>query len=170
MDFTVHLLILLLVICLQEFALVDPTDQSRFPGVTSIQRRFASWDWVFAKSPPFSITRTFAKSVEDSGAQYSEYSMRTKIVIEKGKVKSVSVELSGRPRGSSQPVALASRLLAVVEVEGAVLEEGRLARLWEGCWRRVRETEGEEDHELLVWGLQCLILCLPVGRGDLIEN
>ena len=81
------------------------------------------------------------------------------------------MELHGKRRDSNQTAELPFKLLEVVDVAGELLERTRMAELWERCWRRVREREGEEDYELLAWGLECLILCVPVGGGgDVIES
>ena len=97
--------------------------------------------------------------------------MRTEIAIEKGRLKTVSLQLRGKRKDSNQTIELPFKLLEVVDVAGEQLERRRMVELWEGCWRRVREREGEEDYELLAWGLECLILCVPVGGGgDVIES
>ena len=97
--------------------------------------------------------------------------MRTEIVIEKGRLRTVTMELRGKRKDSNQTVELPFKLLEVVDVVGERLERRRMAELWEGCWRRVKEREGKEDYKLLAWGLECLILCVPVGgAGDVIEN
>ncbi|KAL8589176.1 hypothetical protein ACOMHN_052514 [Nucella lapillus] len=55
----------------KEVSVVDPTDESTFPGVTAAQRRLVSWDWIFGKTPPFTITRTFVKTLQESSGTSS---------------------------------------------------------------------------------------------------
>ena len=38
-----------------EIVEVDPEDEDRYPGVGEIARHYASWDWVFGKSPKFTV-------------------------------------------------------------------------------------------------------------------
>ena len=38
-----------------EIVEVDPEDEVRYPGVGEIARHSASWDWVFGKSPKFTV-------------------------------------------------------------------------------------------------------------------
>ena len=38
-----------------EIVEVDPEDEVRYPGVGEIARHHASWDWVFGKSPKFTV-------------------------------------------------------------------------------------------------------------------
>lgn len=42
--------------------LVDPQDEGRFTGILSIKNRLMSWEWIYGKTPPFTITRTFVKT------------------------------------------------------------------------------------------------------------
>ncbi|XP_076437959.1 lipoyl amidotransferase LIPT1, mitochondrial-like [Babylonia areolata] len=150
----------------EEVTAVDPTDEGRFPGVTAIQRRLRSWEWVFGKTPPFSITRIFAQTVQDGSSAYAQYSLRTAVEIEKGRIHNISLTLSGRSRSGDEEVEVAFRLLDLVDLVGEKLEEGVMKGVWERCRARVREREGEEDYHLLCWGLECLMKCVPVGRVE----
>ena len=38
-----------------EIVEVDPEDEVRYPGVGEIARHHASWDWVYGKSPQFTV-------------------------------------------------------------------------------------------------------------------
>ncbi|KAK7092140.1 lipoyl amidotransferase LIPT1, mitochondrial-like isoform X1 [Littorina saxatilis] len=154
----------------KEITTVDPTDESQFPGVGSIQRRLRSWDWVFGMTPAFSITRIFTKSFPQSNTGHSHHSLRIQLFIEKGTVRKLDLNLSGEASGGASVDGLPFRLLDVVDIDGEKLEARRLRAVWERWRQRVREMEGEADYDLLVWGLDCLIQCVPVGFGEETEK
>ncbi|KAL5013677.1 hypothetical protein ScPMuIL_007947 [Solemya velum] len=41
---------------------VDPLNEAKFPGVGAISRSLREWDWIYGKSPKFSIKRKFVSS------------------------------------------------------------------------------------------------------------
>ncbi|XP_070209525.1 lipoyl amidotransferase LIPT1, mitochondrial-like isoform X2 [Littorina saxatilis] len=159
-----------ILLCPLEITTVDPTDESQFPGVGSIQRRLRSWDWVFGMTPAFSITRIFTKSFPQSNTGHSHHSLRIQLFIEKGTVRKLDLNLSGEASGGASVDGLPFRLLDVVDIDGEKLEARRLRAVWERWRQRVREMEGEADYDLLVWGLDCLIQCVPVGFGEETEK
>jgi hypothetical protein len=151
---------------LKEFVAVNPLDESRFPGVRDIARRLQSFDWVYAKTPSFSISRTFVKQFSSSDRKYE---LETNMSIEKGCVSKLEVNLLAHTEGensNNDPVSVPFRLLELLPVVGAKVEAENLQALWERGREIVMKEEGKEDYELLVWGVECLELCVPVGFGQ----
>ena len=47
------------------FQYVDPTNAKHFSGLFSIYQYLSSWEWIFARTPKFTLRRTF-KIIDDS--------------------------------------------------------------------------------------------------------
>ncbi|XP_022318020.2 lipoyl amidotransferase LIPT1, mitochondrial-like isoform X2 [Crassostrea virginica] len=67
-----------------EITWIDPGDETLFPGVTEINKASKDWEWVFGKTPKFSIKRTFT-----SGELRTELSVSCH--FEKGRIKTAEI-------------------------------------------------------------------------------
>ncbi|XP_029942233.1 lipoyl amidotransferase LIPT1, mitochondrial [Salarias fasciatus] len=50
-------------------ALVDPTDESAFPGISSMAAELRRWDWTFGRTPKFSLDAELRLLDEQTGAR-----------------------------------------------------------------------------------------------------
>uniref|UniRef100_A0A0B6ZNP8 BPL/LPL catalytic domain-containing protein n=1 Tax=Arion vulgaris TaxID=1028688 RepID=A0A0B6ZNP8_9EUPU len=68
---------------------VDPLNETEFPGVLDIRKRLQSWDWIYGKTPKFSLCRTF------TGHDFEGVicTLKVNIEIEKGNVVLMTVHL-----------------------------------------------------------------------------
>ncbi|CAG5125387.1 unnamed protein product [Candidula unifasciata] len=69
---------------------INPINEAEFPGIKDILSRLKSWNWIYGKTPKFSLHRTF------SGHEFRGHvcTLNTEINIEKGHVVSISLHLN----------------------------------------------------------------------------
>lgn len=61
------------------FQLVNPTEKW-FPGIEELQKEFSSWDWIFGKTPKFTVEKELALKADD------EKQLKMKLTVEVDKV------------------------------------------------------------------------------------
>ncbi|CAL1540194.1 unnamed protein product [Lymnaea stagnalis] len=74
---------------LQSFQDINPNNESNFPGITGILQRLQSWEWVYGKTPNFSINRTFVGPI----CSMEKFSLKVSINVEKGAISLTTLEL-----------------------------------------------------------------------------
>jgi len=88
---------------------VDPSE-NLYPGLDSIRHSYENWDWVFGKTPEFTITKSFSVPLEIhndvSSADIPQ--IECEMVIKSGKVKSFTVK---QPFGMMDPDFCISQFL-----------------------------------------------------------
>ncbi|KAB0800546.1 hypothetical protein PPYR_06286 [Photinus pyralis] len=80
------------------FQMINPTERW-FPGITELRNKFSSWDWCFAKTPKFTVTKTFSVSQEFMNGSGD---LRVTMVVEHGRISDITVQIpSGLSTGFS---------------------------------------------------------------------
>uniref|UniRef100_H3CM74 Lipoyltransferase 1 n=1 Tax=Tetraodon nigroviridis TaxID=99883 RepID=H3CM74_TETNG len=69
---------------------VDPDDKSAFPGLTQTAAELRSWEWMFGKTPQFSVQATL-DLVEDGSLAHG--SGRLRMTIKKGVIESCELDV-----------------------------------------------------------------------------
>lgn len=72
---------------------VNPVDENLFPGVCKHYEELISWDWIFGKTPAFSIDRTFTESIDGN-----QIVLTVAIEIKKGAIHNPRIDF---PKGNS---------------------------------------------------------------------
>lgn len=72
----------------QGFQLINPTEEW-FPGLTQIYNDLRSWEWIYGKTPKFSLKRSFPL------LNSNKNDVNVKINVENGLVNGMNLELSG---------------------------------------------------------------------------
>ena len=81
---------------------VDPLDESIFPGIGDLQIDLQSWNWIFGKTPKFSVEKKFSiDSVNDDAIAASFHVV---VNLDKGRITSVSVRLIGDENSSAESI------------------------------------------------------------------
>jgi lipoyltransferase 1 len=70
------------------FQMLNPTDDW-FPGISKLVEEFRCWDWIYGKSPKFTVTRI----LEASSTSSTRYFLKLVIGVEKGIVQDVKITL-----------------------------------------------------------------------------
>ncbi|XP_061571991.1 lipoyltransferase 1, mitochondrial [Cololabis saira] len=70
--------------------LVDPADESSFPGIGGLAAELRSWDWTFGKTPKFSVDT--ALELED-GRGSARCSARLQVEVKAGRVEVCRVDV-----------------------------------------------------------------------------
>lgn len=128
--------------------------------MAKIGHHLKSWEWVYGKTPPFTISRTFVnmfKHVESD----AHFSLRINLTISKGRIDKIDCKLSKEYHRQQKVVDLPLRLLQFVNLVGHPVEKQEIERLWEASRQKIMDLQGEEDYAILVWGLSCLVQCIP---------
>lgn len=88
---------------------VDP-NESVYPGLENIRNNYESWDWVFGKTPEFTINKSFSIPLEihDDVSTADLPHIECEMVIKSGKVKTFKVT---QPFGMMDPDFCISHLL-----------------------------------------------------------
>ncbi|BFZ21420.1 hypothetical protein BsWGS_24459 [Bradybaena similaris] len=143
----------------QNFRFIDPVNEVEFPGVKDILNRLKSWDWIYGKTPKFSLHRTF------SGHKFQDdfCTLTITINIEKGHVASVSLHLNNEKL--SELVA-AVNTFYTVNIQDLMLKDQSLSHLKEKCLKHFESLLSSENTEVLSfaqWVIKCVDLCLTFG-------
>lgn len=137
---------------------VNPLDESTFPGILAVKQRLASWEWVYGKTPKFSISRTFVIPTR-SVYEAATFTLNIDLTIDKGKIFSFTAHLVKESK--IEKLAIPFELQDIADIVGESVEVGLKEQVWEQCWKKVGERKEDEHFDLLVWGLQCLRKCIP---------
>ncbi|XP_071099344.1 lipoyl amidotransferase LIPT1, mitochondrial-like isoform X1 [Haliotis cracherodii] len=68
---------------------IDTITDSDFPGVSTKIEELKNWDWIFAKTPPFSIIKSYTKVIDGQ-----KVDLDLNIDIVKGKIHKIKTNLS----------------------------------------------------------------------------
>lgn len=135
---------------------MNPNDLDLFPGVENHLTELKSWEWIFGKTPPFSIHRVF------KGKANTVNVLDVKVNIAKGRIHNLQLnELN-----VLHAKYIDSRVFLMVRVG---LEEVRL------CPNEVRKSLSQvkmewiaeqlytvDTHQYLDWLLQCVMETLSI--------
>ncbi|XP_004474427.2 lipoyl amidotransferase LIPT1, mitochondrial [Dasypus novemcinctus] len=67
--------------------LIDPTDETLFPGIHGRAKELQTWEWLYGKTPKFSISTSFNVVYEQSHLEIKVY-----IDIKNGRIESCNIE------------------------------------------------------------------------------
>uniref|UniRef100_W8CD76 Lipoyltransferase 1, mitochondrial n=1 Tax=Ceratitis capitata TaxID=7213 RepID=W8CD76_CERCA len=77
------------------FQLINPTEKW-FPGITDLRTEFNSWEWIFGKTPKFTVEKDLFLKDQDK-----QHKMILNVQVEKGLINDVSITM---PNGERLPV------------------------------------------------------------------
>ncbi|KAJ9587712.1 hypothetical protein L9F63_018863, partial [Diploptera punctata] len=108
------------------FQLVNPTNQW-FPGLDDLHAEFSSWEWRFAKSPKFSVTRTFRVPQELLGEnKFTNEDLTITIDVNKGLVEDVMLTV---PPGLKAAKGFSGEAEVVTSIRGQRFSEEAVTML-----------------------------------------
>ena len=81
-----------------DYCYVDPTNEHRFPDLSSLRTHLRSWEWVYGKTPPFNI-------------RASHFDKHINLRVEKGQVVSVELESHVSPEMKEAADLLGAELI-----------------------------------------------------------
>ncbi|XP_007521913.1 lipoyltransferase 1, mitochondrial [Erinaceus europaeus] len=67
--------------------LINPTDETRFPGISNKVRELQSWEWIYGKTPNFSINTSFNVLYKESYLEIKVF-----INVKNGKIEICNIE------------------------------------------------------------------------------
>lgn len=70
--------------------LVDPMDESMFPGLSRAETELRSWDWTFGKTPKFSVQTP----VDLTDGQSAHSSAQLHMEVKNGRVESCQLDVN----------------------------------------------------------------------------
>ena len=128
---------------------INPLDESVFPGITKYYNELLAWDWVYGKTPPFTITRNFKKLIKTV-----ENIICFESKIEKGKIHNLQINTY-----NIAPVNPKVFTTLQLGLEGIRLDDQDVLKAlshvkMEWIQHRLYTTE---NHDLLDWLLLCVI-------------
>lgn len=68
--------------------LIDPTDETLFPGINSKAKELQTWDWIYGKTPKFSISTSFNVLYEQSSLEIKVF-----IDVKNGRIEICNIEI-----------------------------------------------------------------------------
>ena len=68
---------------------MDPHLEKDFPGIRKMTEALEQWDWIYGKTPKFTVLRSFSKRYENTNIN-SDISLE----INKGRITNIEVELN----------------------------------------------------------------------------
>ncbi|CAC5386044.1 LIPT1 [Mytilus coruscus] len=72
---------------MDNFQFINPSE-AQFPGLQKIYNELCDWEWIYGRTPNFSLTRHFAKNLE----YYIEHQITINVNIEKGRISKIDIE------------------------------------------------------------------------------
>ena len=66
---------------------VNPADKTQYPEIEKCLNDLTSWDWIFGKTPPFTIERNFENIFDDK----NKANFDLKVKIEKGRLTDMKI-------------------------------------------------------------------------------
>lgn len=70
------------------FQLINPTEDW-FPGIDKLKEEFRSWEWIYGRTPEFSVTKTFDMPASNGNL----YRVNLTLEIQKGIVEEIRMSL-----------------------------------------------------------------------------
>ena len=160
----------------EKIVFIDPTDESKFPGITAIITRLKSWDWIFGKTPPFTISRSFVKgfasvnnafslATESNGiiSKYPIYMLQINIEIMHGVIQGIDVKCLGKSSESSNPVLIPYNFLDINDIFVGIKVELDIHKklLIDLCVSISGYNITKYEKCLFCWAIMCFFKCLP---------
>ncbi|KAL3892335.1 hypothetical protein ACJMK2_004551 [Sinanodonta woodiana] len=65
---------------------VNPIDEMKYPGVTKKMEELRSWEWIYGRTPDFSLQRMYTATINDKPLSFS-----LKIKFKKGRIAELNV-------------------------------------------------------------------------------
>lgn len=133
---------------------VDPMNKSSFPGVDKHLAELTSWDWIFGKTPPFSIQRSFPGKYMNI-----DNILEVDVGVTKGCIHDLKLNLL-ESVGIDKEAYLALRI-ALEETKLDASEVSRQLSQVKLDWigKRIYNVE---THAFLDWTLMCIMETLNV--------
>lgn len=134
---------------------VNPVSEAEFPGVLDIVQRLQSWDWVYGKTPRFSLHRVFS----GPGLHSNDYCLKTDIDIEKGSVASVRLHLDDP---SLAELVHAINIFYLQNAKDLKLVHHSLSHLKDKSFHYVHTVLNNKSPEVMFvakWIIQCVDSC-----------
>ncbi|XP_076084729.1 lipoyl amidotransferase LIPT1, mitochondrial-like isoform X2 [Mytilus galloprovincialis] len=72
---------------IDNFRFINPSE-SQYPGLQKIYNELCDWEWIYGRTPNFSLTRHFVKNLE----YYIEHQITINVNIEKGRISKIDIE------------------------------------------------------------------------------
>lgn len=72
---------------IDNFQFINPSE-AQFPGLQKIYDELCDWEWIYGRTPNFSLTRHFANNLE----YYIEHQITVNVSIEKGRISKIDIE------------------------------------------------------------------------------
>lgn len=143
---------------------VDPCDKSIFPGVDKHLMELKSWDWIFAKTPPFSIQRSFQEEFSKAVT-----SLEVSLNVTKGKLHNLDLKVE-------QPAAIDPKVFIALKVgmEGTKFSRSEINKnlsLVKMEWI-ASKLYTVVTHSVLDWILLCILetVSLHHGQGPTVQT
>lgn len=70
--------------------LIDPSDESMFPGVGQMEAELRSWDWIFGKTPKFSVETQLELTDQQPAARCSA---RLRMEVKSGRIEGCQLDV-----------------------------------------------------------------------------
>lgn len=71
--------------------MIEPIERN-FPGLEDIKKDLKSWDWIFGKTPKFTVLKHFNLSEEFlQKNEYSDQKLTLKVLVENGIIDDIEV-------------------------------------------------------------------------------
>ncbi|XP_030608875.1 lipoyl amidotransferase LIPT1, mitochondrial isoform X1 [Archocentrus centrarchus] len=70
--------------------LIDPSDESMFPGVGQMEAELRSWDWIFGKTPKFSVETQLELTDQQTPAHRSAH---LRMEVKSGRIESCQLDV-----------------------------------------------------------------------------
>ena len=133
------------------FQFVDPTNSKHFPSLIECYREMTSWEWIYAKTPKFTIKRSF---------KFESTKFQVIIQVHKGVIDSIDIATSSE-----------DNLLFSSAID-AVLDKLLGTRFWPedvvDSLKRVEVTAEDMDLKWLISsvGAMCNVQGMEAGTRD----
>uniref|UniRef100_UPI00398F408A lipoyl amidotransferase LIPT1, mitochondrial n=1 Tax=Pristiophorus japonicus TaxID=55135 RepID=UPI00398F408A len=71
-----------------QIVLIDPKDNLALPGVNKFTQELKSWDWIYGRTPKFSVSHSFSMDHNVSGAE-----VKLNMSINHGRIENCNIEV-----------------------------------------------------------------------------
>ncbi|KAL4224012.1 Lipoyltransferase 1 [Mactra antiquata] len=136
---------------------VDPADKSAFPGINKHLAELKAWNWIFAKTPPFSISRTFQNEFSRT-ITFLEVSLD----VTKGKIHNLDLKVTPPTMIDSKVFIALS--VGMEETQFTLNEISKKLSSVKMEWITSR-LYTVETHAILDWTLLCIIETVALHHG-----
>lgn len=132
---------------------VDPTNEQVFPGIHGNRHILESWDWIYGKTPKFTITKDFFQNI-----QGEPHNLKVNIVIEKGIIEDLTLTFDN----NETPIELVKD--CYLHLQGVRYSKADILH----CLDLVTENQLAEaadykDSDIVEWTLRSIRHCLNIN-------